>query len=91
MKFLKLSLIFACLAFFVACSSKVQTNKIPNEKKYNLPKISSGELKEQALNSRELQSYSIALEEFFKAKKQDEEKEEPLDIYQVGIEKGYFQ
>ena len=51
MKFLKLSLIFACLAFFVACSSKVQTNKIPNEKKYNLPKISSGELKEQALNS----------------------------------------
>ncbi|MEB2821932.1 hypothetical protein [Campylobacter upsaliensis] len=35
MKNLFFVLIFAL--FFTACSSKVQTNKIPNDKKYNLP------------------------------------------------------
>ena len=80
-----------CTGLLGGCSSKVRTNKIPNEKKYTLPKKTSNELKEQALDSKELQGYSQALEEFFKRKfKQDEEKDEIFDVYQIGIDKGYF-
>lgn len=78
-----------CIIYsFNACSGKVQTNKIPNNTKYHIPK---NQKKEQAntLDSKELQSYSIALEEFFKRKTQDDE-EKKQDIYQIGIEKGYF-
>ncbi|SQC36418.1 Uncharacterised protein [Helicobacter fennelliae] len=90
MKNIKASMLAISLAFlFIACSGKVQTNKIPNETKYYLPKgVKTSD--KVALDSKELQSYSLALEKFFKRNvKADEEKKQ--DIYQTGIERGYFQ
>ncbi|GAD17834.1 hypothetical protein [Helicobacter fennelliae] len=90
MKNIKVFISAIPLAFlFIACSGKVQTNKIPNETKYYLPKGAKTSDK-VALDSKELQSYSLTLEEFFKRNvKADEEKKQ--DIYQTGIKRGYFQ
>lgn len=88
--FVLLSSIFL-LFVLSACSGKVQTNKIPAHTKYVLPKKNSNDLKEQALDTKELQTFSIALEEFFKTKTaKDEEEQEVTDIYQIGIDRGYF-
>lgn len=83
-----LLLIFV-VPLFIACSGKVQTNKFPSETKYYLPKSAKTSDK-VALDSKELESYSLALEEFFKRNVKDDE-EKKQDIYQTGIERGYFQ
>lgn len=60
MKNIKVFISAIPLAFlFIACSGKVQTNKIPNETKYYLPKGAKTSDK-VALDSKELQSYSLS-------------------------------
>lgn len=79
---------------FTACSGYVQTNKLPNNVKYNLPKKSSSNLRSEALNTKELSEFSATLEEFFGKKRisndDSEEEAEKRGIYQIGIEKEYF-
>ena len=91
-------LLFACLlsAFVVAgCSSKVQTNKLPDSKKYHLPIVNSE--RTLSINKKEKDSFESALEDFFL---QDFVYEEVngvrskilnKDIYQIGLERGHFQ
>lgn len=88
----KLILAILCLSslVFFGCSGKVQTNKIPNDKKYHLPKKVQNSTEEYPMDSKVVQSYSVALEEFFKTKKADEDAPVVLDIYQVGLDRGYF-
>lgn len=75
---------FISLAFFIsACSSKVQTNKIPDEKKYILPYNTQG--KEVKINTQNQKSFEEALRAFFKVK--DEEQE---NIYDIGLKRGHF-
>lgn len=90
----KLEFLFICFFmlfitfFMLGCSGKVQTNKIPNETKYFLPK--EVEVKQVGLDSKELQTYSFALDEFFKREIQSDDDEKKQDIYQKGIQRGYF-
>lgn len=84
------------LAFLVAgCSSKVQTNKLPDSKQYHLPIVNS----ERALsiNKKEKDSFESVLEDFFSKdftyEEVNGEKRKILnkDIYQIGLERGHFQ
>lgn len=84
------------LAFLVAgCSSKVQTNKLPDSKKYHLPTTTTN----QALNidKKEKDSFESALQDFFSKDFVYEEvngvrsKIPNKDIYQIGLERGHFQ
>ncbi|EAH8851392.1 hypothetical protein CDJ58_07075 [Campylobacter lari] len=68
------------ILFFIGCSSKVQTNDIPNEKKYFLPKNNSNS--EVKIDSNVLIDYDKTLEIFFNVKKNEEEKK---DIYKTGM------
>lgn len=69
--------------FFTACSSKVQTNKIPNDKKYNLPLSSN--YKESKMNEMERENFSLILQEFFAPR---EKIEEEKNLWKTGME--YF-
>lgn len=72
-------LALSCLFFLNACSSKVQTNELPNEKKYFLPKTSQN--KELKIDSKILDDYDLALKDFFNFKQKEEEK----NIYKIGM------
>lgn len=91
-------LLFACLlsAFVVAgCSSKVQTNKLPDSKQYHLPIVNSE--RTLSINKKEKDSFESALEYFFLQDFVYEEangvrsKIPNKDIYQIGLERGHFQ
>lgn len=87
--FIPICFIMFFITFFMfGCSGKVQTNKIPNETKYFLPK--EVQVKEVGLDSKELQTYSLALDEFFKREIYNDDDEKKQDIYQKGIQRGYF-
>lgn len=78
------------LTFLIAgCSSKVQTNKLPDSKKYHLPIVNS----ERALsiNKKEKDSFESVLEDFFLKDFAYEGKILNKDIYQIGLERGHFQ
>lgn len=85
---------FMFVFVFTACSGYVQTNKLPNNVKYNLPKKSSSNLRNETLNTKELSEFSATLEEFFGKKRisndNNDEEAEQRGIYQIGIEKEYF-
>ena len=84
---------FMFVFVFTACSGYVQTNKLPNNVKYNLPKKSSSNLRSESLNTKELSEFSATLEEFFGKKRISDDSEEAVEvrgIYQIGIEKEYF-
>lgn len=71
--------------FLIACSGKVQTNKIPQDTKYHLPnKIESKEL---SPNKESLNDFKKTLEEFFKIENTDEGRG---NIYKTGLERGHF-
>lgn len=70
---------------FLACSGKVQTNKIPQTTKYHLPNTTTP-LK-QGINETTKNDFEETLKEFFKIK----ENESNVNIYKVGIERGHFQ
>lgn len=92
-------LLFVCLfSILVAgCSSKVQTNKLPDSKKYHLPTTNTN----QTLNidKKEKDSFENALQDFFLKDFTYEEingaglkrKIPNKDIYQIGLERGHFQ
>lgn len=69
---------------FNACSSKVQTNKIPNDKKYNLPLNSN--YKEPKLDEMQKEKFNLALQDFFTPK---EKIEDEANLWKMGM--GYFQ
>lgn len=90
---MKRILLFTVAFLFTACASYTQTNKIPNDKKYYLPDINQNNLNNKTtFNSREIQQFSNALEDFFKKNREEnkDNEEENINIYQIGIEKGYF-
>lgn len=90
---MKRILLFIAVFLFTACASYTQTNKIPNDKKYYLPDTNqNNSMNKTTFNSREIQQFSDALEEFFKKNREEYKKdeEENINIYQIGIEKGYF-
>ncbi len=64
MRFFAMNLLIAMS--FCACSSKVQTNKIPDDKKYILPKNTSA--KELRLNTQSQNSFEEALRTFLRLK-----------------------
>lgn len=82
-----------CFSFFAfsACSGKVQTNKIPNDSKYVLPKLTKKE-KIEYVQTQELQDFSIFLEKFFGQKRSITENNENAneDFFQIGIDRKYF-
>lgn len=91
-------LLFACLlsAFVVAgCSSKVQTNKLPDSKQYHLPIVNTEQT--LSISKKEKDSFESALQDFFLKDFINEEvngeKRKILnkDIYQIGLERGHFQ
>lgn len=69
---------------FSACSSKVQTNKIPNDKRYNLPLNSN--YKEPKMNEMEKEKFNLTLQDFFSPK---EKIEDEANLWKTGM--GYFQ
>lgn len=79
----KLIFMLTLALFFNACSSKVQTNKIPNDKKYNLPLSSS--YKEQKMDEMEKEKFSLSLQEFFAPR---EKIEDEKNLWKTGME--YF-
>lgn len=85
------NIIFLILPFFIACSGYVQTNKIPDETKYFLPKQTKNS--NNIIKAEELESFSLHLQNFFKTKNnvENENENEKINIYDVGIKKGYFQ
>lgn len=93
-KFLTILSLIIIAVFIGGCSGYVQTNKLPNNVKYNLPKKKSASLRSEALNTKELTDFSNALEEFFGKKRivinDNDEEAEKKGIYQIGIEKEYF-
>ncbi|ECK2550133.1 hypothetical protein FQW77_08640 [Campylobacter jejuni] len=72
------SLIFILL--FSACSSKVQTNDLPNDKKYILPTKNFN--KEVAIDVQVLEDFDLTLKDFFKTK---EKQEDETNIYKTGM------
>ncbi|WP_416861204.1 hypothetical protein [Helicobacter ganmani] len=85
------------MLFIAGCSSKVQTNKLPDSKKYHLPTTNTN----QTLNidKKEKDSFESALQDFFLKDFTYEEingtglkrKIPNKDIYQIGLERGHFQ
>ncbi|EAK3496106.1 hypothetical protein ABZL51_001622 [Campylobacter jejuni] len=69
-----------CAYSFIACSSKVQTNDIPNDKKYFLPSETSN--KEVKIDPQILEDFNLALKDFFNYK---EKKENEQNIYKTGM------
>ncbi|BEJ76125.1 hypothetical protein RMP56_001749 [Campylobacter jejuni] len=69
-----------CAYSFIACSSKVQINDIPNDKKYFLPSETSN--KEVKIDPQILEDFNLALKDFFNYK---EKKENEQNIYKTGM------
>lgn len=78
------SLLFISLLGFCACSSKVQTNKLPNEKKFILPRDSNAK-QELAINTKIKRDFEQSLKAFFKIKDKEQE-----SIYDIGLKRGHF-
>ncbi|OCS21968.1 hypothetical protein CFVI97532_07145 [Campylobacter fetus subsp. venerealis cfvi97/532] len=85
--------IFALI--FVGCSGKVQTNKIPNEKKWNL----SAETKKYnpSINTKYISEFEEYASDFFRQNigtnsglRKNYGNDEELDIYGVGLNRGHF-
>lgn len=76
-------LIFLNALLFLACSSKVQTNTLPDEKKYILPKNTSS--KEVKISDEGKKEFEQSLKEFFKVNEKEQE-----NIYDIGLNRGYF-
>lgn len=78
---------FSFIAFLIiflnACSSKVQTNKLPDEKKYNLPQTKN--YKKAEISDEIINDFDNSLKAFFKYK---EKIEDNKNIYKTGME--YF-
>ncbi|HEE9532893.1 TPA: hypothetical protein R8E37_001471 [Campylobacter coli] len=78
---------FSFFAFLMiilsACSSKVQTNKLPDEKKYNFPQ--SKNYKKAKIGDEIVNDFDNSLKDFFKYKEQFEDNK---NIYKTGM--GYF-
>lgn len=67
-----------------ACSSKTQTNKLPDEKKFILPK-SSDSKQELTISTEIKRDFEQSLKAFFKIKGEEEE-----NIYDIGLKRGHF-
>ncbi|MBX7491240.1 hypothetical protein [Helicobacter turcicus] len=82
---LKLSLIITLSLTFSACSSKVQTNKIPQSTKYHLPNTSI--TLKSSVDENTKRDFENTLNAFFKT---NEKGELESNIYKVGIQRGHF-
>lgn len=81
-------LILSLLALlFSACSGKVQTNPLPQEKKFHLPTNSSNS-KVNVVSEKDKDDFDTFASEFFNKDKQDELNK---SIYYIGIQRGHFQ
>lgn len=67
-----------------ACSSKVQTNKLPDDKKFILPKNSNSK-QELTISTKIKRDFEQSLKAFFKVKDKEEE-----NIYDIGLKRGHF-
>lgn len=74
--------VMSAILLLSACSSKMQTNKIPNDKKYHLPL--KDDYKEPKMNEMEEEKFSLFLQKFFAPKTTEEEK----NLWKTGAE--YF-
>ncbi|WP_276883756.1 hypothetical protein [Campylobacter cuniculorum] len=82
-KLKKLFLSFVLILSFCACSSKVQTNKIPNQKNFVLPK--NTDTKELFIKDEDKKGFEESLRAFFKFKDKEEE-----SLYDIGLKRGHF-
>lgn len=73
--------------FFLGCSGKVQTNKIPDDKKYNFPMEYETNLDITTTLNKEKAKYNDYAKDFFKV---EQRKEINKSIYHIGMQKGYF-
>lgn len=85
------------MLFIAGCSSKVQTNKLPDSKKYHLPTTTTNQTLD--IDKKEKDSFESVLQDFFLQDFTYEEdngiglkrKIPNKDIYQIGLERGHFQ
>lgn len=73
------------LVAFSACSSRTQTNKLPNDTIYHLPESTRNQI--AAIASPLKDDYDEALMQFFKVREQEEEEK---NIFDVGLKGKYF-
>ncbi|CAD7289533.1 hypothetical protein LMG7974_01610 [Campylobacter majalis] len=85
---------------FMGCSGKVQTNKIPNEKRWNLP--SSSQKYNASISAKQIADFEEYSAEFFnqtigtnKGLNKNSSRNyngsgDELDIYGVGLNRGHF-
>lgn len=94
-----LSLSAIVLVFFlVGCSGKVQTNKIPNEVKWNLPSqtqkynnnVSSKYLVDFEEYAADFFSQSIGTNRALNSNLNKKDSGDELDIYSIGLKRGHF-
>lgn len=83
----KISLIFVVAFIFIGCSGKVQTNKIPDDKKYSIPTNYQHINDKEQLLEIEKVKYDEYAKDFFKVQKQEEINR---SIYYIGINRGHF-
>lgn len=74
--------------FLTSCSGKVQTNPIPESKKYTLPSYKASEQRLiEEVPVVYIQDYDRYAKEFFKADKNKYEK----NIFSIGLERGHYE
>lgn len=83
----KISLVLVLTFIFIGCSGKVQTNKIPDDKRYSLPKNYKQLNDREQLLEIEKVKYDEYARNFFKVQKNEEIER---SIYYIGISRGHF-
>ncbi|OEZ15048.1 hypothetical protein [Campylobacter jejuni] len=78
--------LFLLIAVFLGCSGKVQTNPIPEPKKYSLPKIGWEDRLITEVPKKYIEDYDNYAKNFFKA----DPKEYKRSIWSIGLERGHY-
>ena len=84
MRIFGFTLSLICILTFAACSGKVQTNPIPNPKKYRLPH--SVEILTTEVKAKYIEDYDEYARNFFNARVVQLKK----SIWSIGLERGHF-
>ena len=79
----KISLVLVLTFIFIGCSGKVQTNKIPDDKKYSLPKNYKQLSDREQLLELEKVKYDEYARDFFKVQKNIQFFQNPLITWLV--------